>query len=80
MERIFIVSIEELAEKGRDIPRNGCSMEKKAELRDIISRLPEEIVRIGIKRVEGYPLTPTERKRLERYRKHYRNGENEDIF
>ena len=72
--------MEELIEKGKDIPRNGCSIEKEVELRDYLSRLPKEIINIGLKRMNGYALTPTERKKLERFRKLYQNNESENII
>jgi len=73
------VSLDELIEVGGDnLPdkRVEYNVEYISELRDMIDRLPTEIVRIGQKRVDGYPLTSAERKRLERFRRLHRNGGN----
>jgi hypothetical protein len=63
-----IDSLEKLKEEKKDYPGNDDVL-KSIELRDLIARLPPEIVRIGQKKVDGYPLTDVERKRLERFRK-----------
>lgn len=57
-----------------DILPSDENIEHTIELRDLLSRLPAEIVQLGQKRVDGYPLTATERKRLERFRRLHRNG------
>ena len=75
----IVVSIDELVEDGGDGPPDKkveCNIEYIIELRDIIDRLPSEIVCLGQKKVDGYPWTPAERKRIERFRRLNRNGGN----
>ena len=75
----IVVSIDELVEVGGYDPPDKkveCNIEYIIELRDIIDRLPSEIVRLGHKKVNGYSWTPAERKRIERFRKLNRNGGN----
>jgi hypothetical protein len=73
------VSLDELAEVGGYDPpdkRDEYNVEYMAELRDLIGRLPSEIIRLGQKRVDRVPLTSAERKQLERFRRSRRNGGN----
>ena len=81
----IVVSLDELVEvggDGHDPPdkRVEYDVEYIIELRDIIDRLPSDIVRLGQKKVDGYPLTTAERKQLERFRKNHRNGGDENKF
>jgi hypothetical protein len=73
----IVVSLDELIEIGGYDPpdeRMEYNFEYRVELRDIIDRLPNEIIRLGQKRIDGDPLTSAERKRLERFRKIHRDN------
>jgi len=75
------VSLDELIEVGGYDPpdkRVKYNVEYIVELRDLIDRLPIEIICLGQKRVDGDPLTSAERKRLERFRRSHRNGGDEN--
>ena len=51
------------------IPDKTVNIEKQVELKMIIKDLPVKLRRLGLKRVAGIPLTPTEEGYLIRWRK-----------